>query len=73
MPCDAILLNGSCILNESILTGESVPVIKYSLPYTDAKYSPSEEGKISTLFAGTKCIETRYYLKGKIPVLALVS
>jgi len=32
MPCDAILLSGTCILNESMLTGESVPVIKNALP-----------------------------------------
>jgi cation-transporting P-type ATPase 13A2 len=27
-PCDLILLKGSAIVNESILTGESIPVIK---------------------------------------------
>ena len=73
MPCDVILLNGSCVMNESMLTGESIPIIKSSLPYNSNKYSPNEDGKQSTLFAGTKCIETRYYLKGKIPVLGLVS
>ncbi|KAM9960008.1 hypothetical protein ACTFIW_007241 [Dictyostelium discoideum] len=31
MPCDAILLSGQAILNESMLTGESIPVNKYSI------------------------------------------
>jgi cation-transporting ATPase 13A2 len=32
MPCDAILTAGSCIANESMLTGESIPVFKAELP-----------------------------------------
>ena len=28
MPCDMILLNGSCVINEAILTGESAAVVK---------------------------------------------
>ena len=28
MQCDVVLLNGSVILNESILTGESLPITK---------------------------------------------
>jgi cation-transporting ATPase 13A2 len=32
LPCDCILLSGSAIINEAILTGESIPVIKTSLP-----------------------------------------
>jgi len=60
MPCDAILLNGSCIMNESMLTGESIPVIKNSLPYSDVYYNGRED-KQYTLYAGTKCIQARYY------------
>jgi len=60
MPCDAILLNGSTIMNESMLTGESIPVVKNSLPYNDIYYNPKED-KQYTLFAGTKCIQARYY------------
>jgi cation-transporting ATPase 13A2 len=42
MPCDLVLLTGSCIVNESMLTGESIPVIKNSLPFTNDEYSPEE-------------------------------
>lgn len=73
MPCDLIILNGSAVMNESMLTGESIPVIKNALPYNDNLYDPDGEGKTNTLFAGTKCIETRYYMKDKLPVLGLVT
>ena len=45
MPCDLILLNGSCIINESSLTGESIPILKTALPYTEELYNPKDEGK----------------------------
>uniref|UniRef100_A0A8C1UW36 Polyamine-transporting ATPase 13A3 n=1 Tax=Cyprinus carpio TaxID=7962 RepID=A0A8C1UW36_CYPCA len=69
MPCDAVLICGTCIVNESMLTGESVPVTKTDLPNPqqdikggdgDAIYS-TEEHKRHTLFCGTNIIQTRYY------------
>uniref|UniRef100_A0AAQ5WYM8 Polyamine-transporting ATPase 13A3 n=1 Tax=Amphiprion ocellaris TaxID=80972 RepID=A0AAQ5WYM8_AMPOC len=64
MPCDAILFNGTCIVNESMLTGESVPVTKTSLPSSDEEATRAydiEEHKKHTLFCGTHVIQTRFY------------
>ena len=57
LPCDLVLLTGSCIVNESMLTGESVPVIKYAISPIKEIFDPqSESAKKHTLYSGTKCI-----------------
>ena len=67
-----VLLTGSCIVNESMLTGESVPVMKNSLAPINEYYDPSnyDKSKKHTLYSGTKVIQTRSY--GDQKVFALV-
>ncbi|XP_072887917.1 polyamine-transporting ATPase 13A2 isoform X1 [Hemitrygon akajei] len=70
VPCDAALLTGECMVNESMLTGESVPVMKTPLPVQDVAYS-SEEHKRHTLFCGTQVVQSKSYSMDQ-QVLAVV-
>ena len=59
MPCDAILVSGSAIVNESMLTGESIPVFKLEMPrVSDNIYDPEIDTKY-TLFSGTHVIQCK--------------
>lgn len=65
LPCDSLLLSGDCIVNESMLTGESVPVSK--VPITNESLELLELGASTVhpeiarhmLFCGTKIIRAR--------------
>lgn len=65
VPCDAMLVSGDCILNESMLTGESVPVSKVPINDPTLKKmnlsSSSIPAEISKhfLFMGTKMVRVR--------------
>ena len=59
IPCDLILLDGSAIVNEAMLSGESTPLLKESI-----KLRPSEDNlqldgvdKIAVLHGGTKALQ----------------
>ncbi len=54
LPCDVILLDGQCLIDEAVLTGESIPMHKTQLPKSSILFSEKE--KAHMVFAGTSCI-----------------
>ncbi|KAJ2495581.1 putative cation-transporting ATPase 1, partial [Coemansia sp. RSA 2049] len=59
VPCDVILLEGSCIANEAMLSGESTPQLKEPIQLRDGADILDMEGedKNSMLFGGTKVLQ----------------
>jgi len=74
LPCDAALISGTAIVNESMLTGESVPVTKTAmnkpLSKDDSEEFSTMKFKRNTLFCGTEVLQTRFF--GDEKVLAVV-
>lgn len=65
LPCDMILVNGTVIVNESMLTGESTPIVKTHIPNTKNQFDASLDKKY-ILYAGTKIIQKRAHGGGKV-------
>jgi hypothetical protein len=61
LPVDALLLNGQCLTNEAVLTGESVPQSKVAMDFVEEKLQADsaldmQNHRHSILFAGTNMI-----------------
>lgn len=67
MPCDAVLIQGSCIVNESMLTGESVPVNKSAMLSSQEIFT-CENHKKHVMFCGTQVIQPRFYAGSKVSI-----
>lgn len=65
LQCDAIIMNGTVIVNESVLTGESVPITKVALSELDDEEEELtflfREHSKHVLYCGTKVLQTRFY------------
>lgn len=60
LPCDLLLVQGTCIVNEAMLSGESTPLLKESTELrkdTDILDSQGSD-KNSILFGGTKVLQS---------------
>jgi cation-transporting ATPase 13A3/4/5 len=52
--CDMVILKGEIVVDESSLTGESMPIVKTALDITDSKsFDPINHHKHHTVYAGT--------------------
>ena len=68
VPCDCILLSGSVIVNEAMLTGESTPIIKSHLIDENKKLDLKNDYK-HILYYGTNIVQKR--AENKQPILCL--
>ena len=69
LPCDLILLNGTCVVNEGMITGESTSVLKDPLPAHSQGCYTSNLDRKHTLNAGTFVLEAR---RGAVGVVVAV-
>ncbi|KAI9918223.1 hypothetical protein PsorP6_011522 [Peronosclerospora sorghi] len=58
-PCDMAIVKGTTVCDESMLTGESMPVQKFPIPERSTEvYDPEKGSKKHTLFAGTRVLSS---------------
>ena len=58
MPCDALLISGTSIMDESFLTGESVPIFKSHIPNSKEHLNIKADQRF-ILFSGCRILQTR--------------
>ncbi|KAF5309972.1 hypothetical protein D9619_010464 [Psilocybe cf. subviscida] len=60
VPADILLVNGTCIVNEAMLSGESTPLLKESIQLLEStdKFDIDGAHKNAVLFSGTKVLQS---------------
>lgn len=60
IPADILLIKGTCIVNEAMLSGESTPLLKESIELLEGHESLDVDGahKNAVLFSGTKVLQS---------------
>ncbi|KAG0244727.1 hypothetical protein BGX31_008616 [Mortierella sp. GBA43] len=59
VPCDMVIVNGTCIVNEAMLSGESTPLLKEGIMLREADDVLELNGadKLNVLYGGTKVLQ----------------
>ncbi|AGO11124.1 AaceriAFR354Cp [[Ashbya] aceris (nom. inval.)] len=72
LSCDMILVDGTCIVNEAMLSGESTPMLKESVKLRSSEETLQVEGldKNSMLHGGTKVLQVTAPEKGSSSIPA---
>jgi len=65
---DCVIVKGNAIMDESALTGETMPIQKFTCPVNEQIRDPDEaENKKYYLFAGTEILQTAGSVVGEMP------
>lgn len=75
MPCDLVILSGSVVVNEAILTGESQPLVKEgisNLDQVELSLDLNNEHRNHILHSGTDILQftPAESITGEVPQLA---
>jgi cation-transporting ATPase 13A1 len=68
VPADILLVQGTCIVNEAMLSGESTPLLKESIQLLDSgdKLDVDSAHKNTVLFSGTKVLQASPTGQGQV-------